>query len=219
MILCDQYIDEAKDVAQFEEHARWMTYPHFRERILRIAEEEKAHVRWLYDTIRALGSDIPQLTLTPNLGKNGWECLQMDIEEEKRDGSALRAHINALEAEYPEIAAKLRHIHEDEKRHREELLDLLTKSDPNALPMVTAEFMQREREKQAWLAQQKMEWLEQRQAEWEAAGKPMPWAEWLAEREFAWVTNELPNREIAWTRYLAEHVCGERHGQERPPTA
>jgi rubrerythrin len=114
--------------------------------------------------------------------------------------------INALQPEYPEIAEGLRRIREDEKRHREELLDLLLKSDPYALPVMTPEQEQYEREKQEWLEQQKGEWLAQRQAEWEAAGKPVPWAEWMGEQEVAWVTNELPNRELAWTRRLAEQA-------------
>jgi len=34
------------------------------ERLLRIAEEEKAHVQWLQDMIQALGGVIPQATVT-----------------------------------------------------------------------------------------------------------------------------------------------------------
>ena len=74
-VLRDEDIDEAKDVVQFEEHARRMTYPHFRERLLRIAEEEKAHVKWLQDKIQALGGEIPQTTVTVKNGKNSWESL------------------------------------------------------------------------------------------------------------------------------------------------
>jgi hypothetical protein len=89
VILCDLYVDEAKDVVQFTEHARRLAYPHFRERLLRITEEEKAHVIWLRDTIWALDGAVPQLTVTPKNGKNGWECLRIDVEEEKRDCAAL----------------------------------------------------------------------------------------------------------------------------------
>jgi rubrerythrin len=214
-ILRDQYVDEAKDVVQFHGHARRMTYPHFRERLLRIAEEEKAHVTWLHDTIRALGGEVPQLTVTPKNGKNSWECLRMDVEEEKQDCTALLEQLNALDPEYPEIAEGLRRIREDEKRHREELLDLLLKSDPYALPVVTPEQEQWEREKQEWLEQQKREWFDKRRAEWEATGKPAPWAEWIAEREFEWAINELPNRELAWTRRLAGQGLAQILPQEK----
>lgn len=132
-VLRDEYGDEAKDVAQFQEHARRMTYPSFRERLLRIAEEEKAHVDWLGDKIRALGGTVPDTKLTVKNGKNSWECLRLDAEEEKRDyGSTLERVHTVAEQTDPEIAHGLRRIHEEEKRHRAEILDMLMKSDPQA---------------------------------------------------------------------------------------
>src|SRR5947207_14726250 len=62
-VLRNEYVDEAQDVVQFEEHARRMHYPHFRERLLRPAEEEKAHVKWLKEQITALGGEIPPTNL------------------------------------------------------------------------------------------------------------------------------------------------------------
>jgi rubrerythrin len=131
--LREEYVDEAKDVAQFEEHARRMIYPHFRERLLRIAEEEKAHVDWLREKILALGGEVPEVPPAVQKGRNAWENLLMDIEEEKRDGiEALeRLYTEAQDAD-PEIAEGLRRIHEEEKRHREEILDLLMRTDPQA---------------------------------------------------------------------------------------
>ena len=206
-VLCDEYLDEAKDVAQFEDHARRMTYPQFREQLLRIAEEEKAHVKWLQDKIKALGGEIPQTTFTVKHGKNSWENLMMDIEEEKRDcASVLKQLYTVVEHADPDIAAELRRIRDDEKRHREEILDMLGKSYPYALPHVTADSAQLEKQKQTWLDLQKMEWFARRQAEWEAAGKPIPWAEWVGEKELEWRIKELPNRELIWTKHLAEQV-------------
>jgi rubrerythrin len=208
-VLRDEYVDEAKDVVQFEEHARRMTYPHFRERLLRIAEEEKAHVKWLRDKIQALGGEIPQMTFTVKNGRNSWENLLMDVEEEKRDHTVVLEQLyTAVEHADPEIAEGLHRIREDEKRHREEILDLLLRSDPYALPRPTAEQAQLERQKQAWLEQQKMAWLDKRRAEWEAAGKQTPWAEWIAEREFEWAVNQLPNLELEWTRLLVKQEIG-----------
>ena len=132
-VLRDEYVDEAKDVAQFQEHARRMTYPSFRNRLLRIAEEEKAHVDWLRDKIRALGGTIPETKLTVKNGRNSWECLRLDAEEEKRDyASILERVYDVAEQTDPEIAQGLRRILEEEKRHRAEILDMLMKSDPQA---------------------------------------------------------------------------------------
>lgn len=132
-LLRDEYMKEAKDVAQFQAHADRMTYPHFRKRLLDIAEEEKAHVEWLRDKIRALGGELPEMTLPVTSGRNNWECLLADVEEERRDSSAVLARIYMLAEETDlEITEGLRRMHEDEKRHRQEILDMLMKSDPQA---------------------------------------------------------------------------------------
>lgn len=138
--LREEYLDEARDVAQFEEHARRMVYPHFRQRLLRIAEEEKAHVEWLREKIRALGGEVPEAPTAVNRGRNAWENLLMDIEEEKRDRIEVleRLYTVAQDAD-PEIAEGLRRIHEEEKRHREEILDLLMKTDPQAFSTTAPE--------------------------------------------------------------------------------
>ena len=132
-ILCDEYADAVKDVAQFQEHAQRMTYPGFRDRLLRIAEQEKAHAEWLGSKIRALGGAIPEARFTIQNGRNSWECLRMDAEEERRDYTWILERVYAVaEKADPEIALGLRRIHEEEKRHRAEFLDMLIKSDPQA---------------------------------------------------------------------------------------
>ncbi len=132
-VLRDEYVDAVKDVAQFREHALRMTYPSFRDRLLRIAEEEKAHVDWLGDKIHGLGGTVPETKLTVNSGRNSWECLLFDAEAKQRACAPVLERIyNVAEQIDPEIAYGLRRIHEAEKRHRAEILDMLMKSDPQA---------------------------------------------------------------------------------------
>ena len=133
-ILRDAYLEEAQDVTQFTQHAERMHYPEFRERLLRIAAEEQAHVTWLRDKLLALGGEIPAVSLTPKGGKNAWQALLLDLEEEKRSYADLLEAMHIAEQADPEIAAGLQRIREEERQHREELLDLLTKSDPYTLP-------------------------------------------------------------------------------------
>lgn len=131
--LRDEYIDEVKDAAQFEEHARRMVYPHFRERLQRISAEEKAHVEWLREKIRALGGAVPEPSVQVRQGGNPWENLLLDVEEEKRDGVLMLEKLYMVaERVDPELAAGLRRMYEDEARHREEIMDLLMRSDPQA---------------------------------------------------------------------------------------
>jgi len=131
-LLCEEYLEEARDVTQFTQHAQRMHYPQFRDRLLRIAAEEQAHVQWLREKILALGGEIPQLSFTPKAGKNSWECLLMDLEEEKRCCGDLLERMYTAEHADPEIAEGLHRMREEEKRHREEIMDMLMKSDPYA---------------------------------------------------------------------------------------
>jgi rubrerythrin len=134
VMLRDAYLEEAQDVAQFTRHAECMHYPQFRERLLRIAAEEQAHVTWLRDKILALGGEIPAVSHTPRVAKNAWEALLMDMEEEKRSYADLLEAMHTAEQADPELAEVLQRIREEERQHREEILDMLTKSDPYTLP-------------------------------------------------------------------------------------
>jgi rubrerythrin len=66
-VLCDEYLAEANDFEQFQEHALRMTYPSFRERLLRIArihEEEKRHRA---EILEMLMKSDPQAALVGNV--------------------------------------------------------------------------------------------------------------------------------------------------------
>ena len=133
-ILRDVYREEAQDVLQFTQHAERLHYPQFRERLLRIAAEEQAHLTWLGDKLLALGGDIPDVSVTAKVGKNAWEGLLMDLEEEKLSYAEFLEAMHLAEDVDPELAEGLRRIREAEQQHREEILDMLVKSDPYTLP-------------------------------------------------------------------------------------
>jgi rubrerythrin len=133
-ILRDVYLEEAQDVAQFTQDAQRMHYPQFRDRLLRIAEAEQAHVRWLRDMILARGGEPPEVSYPPRVTKNAWEALLLDLEEEKRSYGDLLEAMHIAEQADPEIAEGLKRIREEERQHREEILDMLVRSDPDPLP-------------------------------------------------------------------------------------
>jgi hypothetical protein len=82
-------------------------------------------------------------------GHNAWENLLLDIEEEKRDRIEVldRLYTLAQDAD-PAIAEGLRRIHEDERRHREEILDMLMRTDPQAFSTTAPEEAFEEKNKQ-----------------------------------------------------------------------
>jgi hypothetical protein len=201
--MCDAYRTEARAAAQYTQHAHRMYYPHFRERLLRIAAEAQAQIPWLQEQILALGGHLPQRSYTPTRGNNSWECLRLDVDEAQRDRVKLLEWIHLAEQVEPEIAVGLRRIREEKSKHRDECRDMWMKSDPYTTPDTTTRQEQVENHKQEWLERRKGEWLDHERAEWEAGGKQVPWAEWAGEQELGWAT-ELPHRDLEWARHLAE---------------
>lgn len=194
-LLRQQYAEEICDVAQLKQHAQRMYYLQFRERLLQIARKDQVHVHWLQEKILALGGDLPTVSCTTRTGKNSWECLRLALAEKKRSCATLLECIHQADRTDPAIAAELRRWRAQAKQHCDEIMSMLMKSDPSALPPPLTPHQERQR--QEWLEQQKSAWLDQERARWEATGKQTPWAEWVGEREFQWIT-ELPHRELEW---------------------
>ena len=132
-VLCAEYASEVQMGNLFREHAQKMHYPHFRERLLRIAAAEERHAEWLGEKIFGLQGTLPEVPLTETTGKNTWECLLMDLEEERRCVADLEDRLLKVEKIDPEIALGLRQIQEEEKHHRDEIRDMLMRSDAYAL--------------------------------------------------------------------------------------
>jgi rubrerythrin len=132
-MLRDAYLKEIRDVAQFTRDAERMYYPQFRERLRRIAAEEQAHVTWLRDKLLALGGEIPAVSVIPQVAKNAWEALHLDLAEEKRSCANLLEAMHIAEHVDPAIAEGIQRIREGERQHCEKLLDMLVKSDSSTL--------------------------------------------------------------------------------------
>jgi rubrerythrin len=138
-LLREVYREEAQDVMQLAQHVERMHYPQFRERFRRIAAQEQAHLTWLRDRLRALGGDAPDVSLPPKSARNGWEALLRDLEEEKRSYVELLEAMHIAEEVDRELAEGLRRIREEEQQHREQILEMLEKSDPYTLPQGPSE--------------------------------------------------------------------------------
>lgn len=131
-ILCREYVEETESMLQYQHHAERMHYRQFRERLLRIAEEEKKHAQWLEGRIVSLGGEVPHISFTPDERQNSWECLRVDLEAERRCRADLIERLLSVARIDPEIAEGLRRIREEEERHHEEIMDMLMRSDPQA---------------------------------------------------------------------------------------
>lgn len=200
-MLSAEYCELTQDITRLHRYAQRMHDAQDRERLLQFATEEQVHVTWLQEKIGALGGELPQCSGTIQVGRNGWDCLRLAVEEKRRHCTRLQRHINIAMRLAPDIIQGLQHMRQAEQQRWHALLGMQHGNAPDTLPDATTPEDQITFQKQDWLSQRKGEWLHQRRAEWKAQGKPIPWAEWLRERENEWRV-DLPNRELAWARYV-----------------
>ena len=132
-ILRERYIDESRHVIRFTQHAQKMQYPQFREKLLSIAAEEAKHLEWIAEKIRLFGGQLPEAPEIAPDKKNSWQYLLADLEEERQCAAELEEDIQEIQPELPAVAEMLEQIHQDGKRHRKEIREMLMRSDPQAL--------------------------------------------------------------------------------------
>jgi bacterioferritin (cytochrome b1) len=131
-ILQDRYIDEMRHVQRYAQHAGKMQYPQFRERLMTIAADEARHAEWLADKIRLLGSKLPSVSGIAAAGRNSWQYLLADVDEEKHCSDELIEQMQTVRNEMPDVAKMLERIYEDGEKHRTEIREMLMRSDPQA---------------------------------------------------------------------------------------
>ena len=132
-VLRSRYADERQHAARFILDAHKMHYPHFREALLRIAAEESTHADRLAEKINELGATPPPDSPVASSYSTSWQLLLRDLEQERVCAAELETEMIRIESEYPAVGELLRHIDRDERKHRDEIRDMLMRSDPQAL--------------------------------------------------------------------------------------
>ena len=133
-ILRYRYADEKQHADRFIQHAPKQRYPQFREALLRIAAEELKHADSIAEKIKDLGGWLPAVVKTSPMEGNSWRCLLEDLEEESRCAAELEEELLTIESDYPDVIELLHRIDEEERKHQEEIREMLMRSDPQALP-------------------------------------------------------------------------------------
>ena len=68
----------------------------------------------------------------PTTGKNSWQYLLDDVDEELHGLDDLLEPMQSLRDELPDVASMLERIYEDGVKHRAEIREMLMRSDPQA---------------------------------------------------------------------------------------
>ena len=116
---------------QIEVHAAEAPYPHIRRKLQEIAMQKLESAKRVSTVIEKLG-EKPRLPKgEPKTGKNHWERLNLDLQ----DQIALDDLLFTLElkgSETPEIANMVEELRSSQRSHRQILVDLVAIADPQA---------------------------------------------------------------------------------------
>jgi hypothetical protein len=117
---------------QINGHAERAPYPHIGQRLRQIAVEKRLTANLLRDKILHLGGRLEELPLDLKSGKNHWERMVQDLRDQKALENSLLEQTTLLAEAAPEICDLLREIAAAQLPHREALLDLIARADPQA---------------------------------------------------------------------------------------
>lgn len=131
-ILCTRYLEENQHVARYRAQAAKLQYPQFRKKLSAIAADETKHVNLLAEKITSLGGRLPEVPPLSVDEKTSWQYLLEDLNENERCSAQLIADAQDLRDELPTVVELLEQIYQDESRYRDNLRDMLMRSDPQS---------------------------------------------------------------------------------------
>jgi len=131
-ILRRDYHDLQRLAEQIGAHAERAPYPHVAQRLRQIAFEKQKNAAILKEKILSLGheSEGPQPIIKS--GKNHWDRMVQDLEDQKTLENSFLEQAVRLADEVPEISDLLRRVVAAQLPHKEILLDLVARADPQA---------------------------------------------------------------------------------------
>ncbi len=131
-VLADNYRELARLANQLKLHAEKAPYPFVAERLRQMAAEKEKSIGLLFENIEQLGARVAKFDSSIPSGRNHWERMHQDVEDQKRVAARLTDDVSYLALEAPEHSQLLRQLVEVERRHKAALLDLLARADPQA---------------------------------------------------------------------------------------
>ena len=133
--LRQRYVDEMQRIERFKQHAEKMHYPQYRGKFLEMAKEKRQHAERIGEKIVALGGNLPVVAEGRSTDENSWKSLLMALEDENRSADRLPEQLRRIGSEHPDIAKFLQQISREQENHRNEIREMLMRSDPFALSL------------------------------------------------------------------------------------
>ena len=134
-VLRQRYVDELQGISQLTQHAHKMHYPQFCKKLLDIAADKSKHAGWIGERLIALGANLPEVIERRSTGENSWQYLLRDLAEEKRRADRLAEQIWRIASDHPEVSQLLQRIFDAETIYRQDISDMVMRSDGFALSL------------------------------------------------------------------------------------
>ena len=117
---------------QINSHAERAPYPHVAQQLRQIAAEKRLSANLLRDKILSLAERLEDTPSDIKSGKNHWERMVQDLRDQKALENGFLERAALLDEQAPELAELLRDLVVSQRSHKETLLDLITRADPQA---------------------------------------------------------------------------------------
>jgi len=117
---------------QIESHAELAPYPHVAERLRQIADEKRNSGKGLKEIIENLHGSIREESQLPATGKNHWQRLIRDLEDQRALDDLLSRYEFTLTRQVPGVATFLRELERMHEAHTRSLTQLIAVADPQA---------------------------------------------------------------------------------------
>lgn len=134
-ILRQRYVEEMQQTGRFKQHAQRMHYPQYQVKLLRMATEKSKHAESIAERIVALGGKSPGVPERRSTDENSWQSLLIALEDENRSADRLPGQLRSIGLEHPDITKFLQEISQAQKKHRDEIREMLMRSDPFAFSL------------------------------------------------------------------------------------
>jgi len=134
-VLRQRYIEEMQQADRFKGHAEKMHYPQFNEKLRAIANEKRRHAEQIAEKLVALGCKLPAVPENTSSNENSWRQLLNALDEEYRSADDLVDQLRGILSDRPDITELLQQISQEQKKHRDEIREMLMRSDPFALSL------------------------------------------------------------------------------------
>ena len=131
-LLKNSYLRLCVQVKQLAEHAEKAPYPQAAARLRQMAAEKRANADRLRQSVLKLGTTLEETPCEVRSGRNHWERVVQDLQDQKNLETKLFDQATLLAKETPDLAELLRDIAASQHPHTDILLDLVARADPQA---------------------------------------------------------------------------------------